>query len=286
MYRVALLLTCLLITSSAIAADNTQKQKKTKGTAVSAKKVVKSWEPTAFIQEGERLPVGYSGLDPKKFYAMFKSKTEGLKKDEFETSEEFALRTSNNDALLAPINTSDLYAFQMENLFIEYDADAQAYTIKFLCKKTFYSSDQNLTCKVATLTREVATYTGQNSYGASVTVRRTRGSDFALSILNTTPFFNTMFTHAKSLNSTYRYKDTFSVPSERARNLKDLKIGILFVGRVTGAKLVEGLASFIEPEIDNPHDLLITQIAVPFDVKKVVYYVIETGEVLGQKDFE
>ena len=285
MYRVALLLTCLLITSSAIAADNTQKQKKSKGTAVSAKKVVKPWEPTAFIQEGERFPVGYSGLDPKKFYAMFKSKTEGLKKDEFETSEVFALRTANNDALLAPINTSDLYAFQMGNLHIKYDADAQAYTIHLFCKETFYSSEQNLTCKVATLTREVETYTGQNSYGASVIVRRTRGSDFALSILNTTPFFNAMLTRAKSLNYTYSYEDTLSVPSERARNLKDLKIGILFVGRVTGAKLVEGRASVIEPEIDNPHDLLITQIAVPFDVKKVVYYVIETGEVLGQKDF-
>jgi hypothetical protein len=284
MYRVALLLTCLLITSSAIAADNTQKQKKTKGTAVSAKKVVKPWEPTAFIQEGERLPVGYSGLDPKKFYAMFKSKTEGLKKDEFETSEEFAKRTENKDALLAPINTSDLYAFQKGSTYIKYDADAQAYTIEAFCEETYYSTNI-LTCKMAELNREHDTYTGGNAYGASVIVRRTRGNDFALSILNDTPFFDAMFTSSKSNKFTHGYKDTFSIPSEKARNLKDLTIGLLFIGRVTDAEIIVGRERLLKPEIDKPYDVEIDQLAVPFDVKKVVYYVIETGEVLGQKDF-
>src|SRR5665647_1074773 len=129
MKRVALLIACLLIASTAIAAEKTTTKKSEGVSAVKkSKKISKPWEPTAFVEDGERLPPNYSGLDPEKFLHMFKSKLESPKKGEFETSEQYEQRTVNKEALLAPINTSSLYAFRVETLmFSEYDADTLTY---------------------------------------------------------------------------------------------------------------------------------------------------------------
>jgi len=62
-----------------------------------------------------------------------------------------------------------------------------------------------------------------------------------------------------------------------------MKIAVLFVGRITDAKIVEGRGTLIEPKIDSPTDIFIMEEAVPFELKKVIYYVIQTGEILGQR---
>lgn len=299
MNRVAILLICLLTASTVLATEKPQKKKKLEGALVvsAPKTVAKPWEPTAFIQEGEHLPGDYTGLDPKKFLAMFKSKVEGLRKGEFETSEEFAQRTTNQDALLAPINTSDLYAFRIDNINytdninIKYDADTQAYIIGgsfgYSCEETysFGKSKDWVTCKVASVSRINDTYTGSNAYGASLPVERTRGGDFALAIPKGSPVLSTVFSQDRYLKNTYIYQDKLSVPLEKARNLKDMKIAVLFVGRVSEAKIVEGRGTRTKPKIDSPNDIFIMEEAVPFDLKKIFYYVIQTGEILGQRVF-
>lgn len=78
--------------------------------------VVKPWEPTAFSLDIDRLPPNYLGLDPVKFYIMFKSKVENIKKGEFETSKEFAKRTANKDLLLSP--TRPIYMRFASPIFI------------------------------------------------------------------------------------------------------------------------------------------------------------------------
>ena len=108
MKKLVLLLICILSSSVAIGAEKSRKSKG--GVAVIPAQIaaINPWVPTAFANDIERLPAGYQGLDPVKFLSMYKSKTSDLKKGEFETSEEFVLRTANKDALLQPINTSDL----------------------------------------------------------------------------------------------------------------------------------------------------------------------------------
>lgn len=291
MNRIALLLTCLLITSTVFAAEKPHEKKKLKDVPiVSAQKtVVKPWEPTAFVQDGERLPGGYAGLDPKNFLAMFKSKVDGLKKGEFETSEEFAQRTANKDALLTPINTSDLYAFRIKYyLSIKYDADAQVYSIGsqygYSCKDALTVKDW-VTCKVDSVSSEEDTYTGSNAYGASLTVTRKRGCFFALAIPKSSSLLRSMFSQERDSQNTYTYQDKISVPLEKARNLKDMEVAVLFVGRVSDTRIVEGFPLLISPTIDSPSDYFITEDAVPFALKKIIYYVVKTGEILGQKDF-
>jgi len=108
-----------------------------------------------------------------------------MKKGEFETSEELARRIANKDAVLAPINTSDLYAFRIGNINIKYDADTQAYIIGersfgYQCKETL--KKDWITCKVASISREHDTYDGSNAYGALIKIERERGYDFGLVI--------------------------------------------------------------------------------------------------------
>ncbi|MEK6201309.1 MAG: hypothetical protein N2A40_02660, partial [Desulfobulbaceae bacterium] len=234
----------------------------------------REWEPTAFVQEGETLPAYYSGTDPVFFLDTFKSKI--AYKGEFETIEEFAKRTANKDDLLSPINTSDLYAFRMNDIDIKYDADAQVYLIRYRCGKSYPWESLSKTdgwpaCKVASVHRDDDTYVASNAFGASRVVKRTRGIDFALAIVDSNPW----------LSNEYKYR-RISVPLEKARDLKDKELAVLFVGRVIEAKLFTKRSERIEPTIDSPRDLSIREEAVPFGLEKVFFYVLQTGEILWQ----
>jgi hypothetical protein len=289
----AMLLIGTLLASVAVAAEKSPKKKKAEDipvvTAPAPKTVVKPWEPTAFGQDVDRLPPNYPGLDPVKFFEMFKSKVGSLKKGEFETSEEFAQRTADKDALLAPINTTYVYAFRISNIPIKYDADAQTYVIGgrfgYSCKETysFGKFKDWVTCKVSPISRDNDTYVGSNAYGASRTVERTRGRDFAVAIAKGSAVLSTAFTQERYFKDDYSFQDRLPVPLEKARDLKDMKVSVLFVGRITDAKIIEGRGTLIEPKVDSPTDLFIMEEAVPFELKKIIYYVIQTGEILAQR---
>jgi|CXWL01.1.fsa_nt_gi hypothetical protein len=284
MNRVVLLLTFLSVASTTIAAGTPQNKKK----LGNVQATVMPWKPTAFTQETEHLPTGYTGLDPKKFLSVFKSKVESTKKGEFETSEAVVQRTANKDAVLAPINTSDLYAFRIDNIDIKYDADAQAYTIggsfNYKCRKTppWGNFKDWFTCKVTSISRESDTYEGGNAFGASLTVERTQGRDFALAFQKDSPLLSSVLSSGRSFN--YEYQDKFSVTLEKARSLKDMNVAVLFVGRVSDVIIVDNYTR-VEPTIDWPRDIFIIEDAIPFDLKEIIYYVIQTGEILGKKDF-
>lgn len=252
--------------------------------------VVKQWEPTAFTLDADRLPPNYSGIDAVKFYEMFKSKVENIKKGEFETSKEFAKRTANKDLLLSPINTSDFYAFQIPIIRMEYDADAQAYDYYYSCEETYsFGNSKNwVTCRVAHIERMEDTYVGSNAFGTSRTVERRRGHDFAVAIPKGSVVLRTAFSKDRDLSEYYKLRDRLRVPLEKARNLKDMNIALLFIGRVMDAKIIEGRSDLREPKIDDPlgpRDIYITQDAVPFELKKIVYYVVQTGEILWQRAY-
>jgi hypothetical protein len=240
------------------------------------------------------LPPNYLGINPVKFFEMFKSNVEKLKKGEFETSKEFAQRTANKDLLLSPINTSDLYAFRISHTFIKnfikYVADTQTYRIDYTCEETYsFGKDKNwVTCKVAPIKEEEDTYIGSNAFGAgSRTVERTRGHNFAIAILKGSVTLRAAFSKDRELKDWYKLRDRLRVPLEKARNLKGMELALLFIGRVTDAKIIEGCTTIIKPKIDDaiPLDVFITEDAVPFDIKKIVFYVVQTGEILWQRAY-
>ncbi len=290
----SLLIIGTLLASVSVAAEKSPKKKAeviSPVTTPAPKTVVKPWKPTAFDQNADRLPPNYPGIDPVKFFEMFKLKVGNLKKGEFETSEEFTQRTANGDALLSPITTADTYAFRINQISVKYDADAQAYLIGgqdgYTCKETypFGKFKDWVTCTVSYIWYKNDTYVGSNAYGASRTVERIRGLNFALAIAKSSAVLSATFTQKQEryLKDQYLFQDRLPVPLEKARSLKDMQIAVLFVGRITDAKVIEGQGTLIKPEIDSPTDIFIQQEAVPFELNKVIYYVIQTGEILGQK---
>ena len=287
---IAALLVFLLIAPNVFAAGKNSKKKKTK-------QVAATWIPVAFDETVERLPAGYKGLDSKQFYKMFSEKTDKLRKGEFENSEQFAIRTANKIDQIAPINTVDLYAFSISAFnnsefninakrIERYDADAQAYIlgVGFYTCKSGYSKD--ITCQVGHINFEYETYVGGNAFGASVEVTRSRSTVFSLAIQNDSTFSKTMFS-SKEVGGIDRYYfiDKIPISSDKARSLKDKHISVLFVGRVTGAEMVSGRGFSQSASIDSPSDIFISEAAVPFEIKKIIYYVFETGEIVHQRSF-
>ena len=84
--------------------------------------------PMPFSDDEGPLKAGYAGVDYKRLHSLISSKSRAIpKKGEFETSDEFAHRTADKDALLAPLSTRQLYAFQMQPIEVTYNADTQVF---------------------------------------------------------------------------------------------------------------------------------------------------------------
>lgn len=251
----------------------------------------KPWEVTTFDQNTDRLAPNYQGVDPAKFLELFRSKVDNLKKGEFETSEDFAKRIADKSALLSPLNTIDLYAFRILNFPIKYDADLQTYLVggqyDHLCQETYpYGESRDwVTCKIAPIRRVNDTYIGSNAYGASRTVDRTNGEDFSLAIPKNSLMLTSVFSQHRYVKDIYNLQDRLAISLERARVLKDMNIAVLLVGRITDARLVKGRGTLLEPRIDSPRDIFITEEAVPFDIKSIVYYVVQSGEILRRRSY-
>ncbi len=133
-------------------------------------------------------------------------------------------------------------------------------------------------------------YTGSNAYGASRVVERTRATYLAVAIPNTPRIFSvpkgadSVFDYPDSSGSV-RLVDTLPIPMDKAKAVKGA-IGILFVGSVTGTSFVEGKSVLVKPKIDSPEDVFFNTDALPFALRKIVYYVIPTGEILAQRSFD
>ncbi|MDP5239257.1 hypothetical protein Q9Q94_06935 [Uliginosibacterium sp. 31-16] len=255
-------------------------------------KTTKPWEPTAFDESVDRLPPRYPGLDAIKFFEMLKSKLSRLKKGEFETSEEFFLRTEDKSAIFSPINTADLYAFKItDNYSKKYDADSQAYILEetggLNCTETYSTSKYGnaVTCRITTAIHENDSYEASNAYGASVTVRRTRSHWLSVAINRDSSVFKEHFTKYKYLPNKHSFTDNIPVQLEKAKSLAQSKISMLFVGRLISPEIIEGRPLVLSATISSPSEIFATEDAIPFDLKKIVYFVTETGEILGQRSF-
>ena len=221
----------------------------------------------------------------------FSEKVSKIKKGEFETKEEFKNRLANVDSLLAPMKTSDLYAFRIYNnnysyLKLHYDADTQSYSPDYYNGGS-YICDGILTysCTIGKITRNERKYRGSNSYGASANVFSRSGLDFGIEISKKSQLFKKAFKKEEySLNGEdrtgYFFIDKFPVPIEKARNIDKNGIGVLFVGRVTQASIGDGRAIMKEATISSPSSIFIQSKTVPFEVKKIVYYIVKTGEII------
>ncbi|HLP99281.1 MAG TPA: hypothetical protein VK149_12655 [Sideroxyarcus sp.] len=269
MKRTFLLLACMAFTSPVIAAGNQY--------------ATKVWKPTPFSLGSDHLPAGYKGLDPKKFFTLFKAKVHDLEKGEFETSEKFEQRIAGKENLLSPIKTSDLYAFRMSgHMSKKYAADTQEYLLEGIqtCIEAGRLTPNWLTCEIAELIHDES-YVGSNSFGATTTVTRTRGTRLALAIQEDNPLLKSVLVGSYGY---YGYQDRVPVNLDKARKLKNAEFSVLFVGHISHTKIIEGKPVIGTPTIDDPTDIFITVEGIPFDLKAIIIYDRKTGEIIGQKN--
>lgn len=280
---------CLLISFNTIATEKVQKKKKVEiAPVISApEKAIKPWTPSVFVLDGQTLPKGYEGIEANEFLKLLKSKLDGLKKGEFETSSEFAQRNANSGSLIYPINTTDLYAFQIRDIALKYDADTLSYPLNeyALTCGDVGEFPTLVSCRIGNIYHKADTYIASNAYGASLTVNRIRAKNVALAISKSSVMFSDMLIERKYFKHLYHCKGRIDVSIEKARNLKELTIAALIVGNVNEAKIIDGHITLVEPKIETPNDVMVIEEAIPFNVKKVIYYIVETGEILSQKDF-
>lgn len=182
------------------------------------------------------------------------------------------------------------YAFLLTNLTLKYNADSQRYEASdyTFCQKArdFGETKGWATCTIGELERERSEYVGSNAYGAKAIIDKTTGKDFAVAVRTDSGFlFSSLFERDKhsQYSSLFKLAGSFFLPIEKARSLQQHKIGMLLIGKFTSANIVDGRAILINPTITEPRDIFIKIDAVPFTPTRVVYYVIQTGEILSSQ---
>lgn len=280
------LVTFLINFSDAYSAEKNDKQIGVSSKTAISKFNKKNWKPLPFILDSTYLPTNYNGNDPAKFLKLIGSKIPKLYKDDLETKDEYANRMLKKEALIYPINFTDNYAFPMEMINFQYNAENQVYEVDsgYLCNPQIDYSDKGIMgCTISDISWDENTYTGSNAYGASIQVRRVQRNQFAIATIESSNFVNQMF--VKSENGKFKYRDNFPLEIEKARKLKKFSIKAIVVGKVTDAKIYDYVASISSPTFDFPHEMIQRAQAVPIEPNKVIYYVGETGEILGEKSF-
>jgi len=243
------------------------------------------WSLSAYPAKDGYLPRNYQGVSPKKFWEFFKGKVSAIQKGDLETQEEFDLRKTDVDTVLFPVKESDLYAFWKPDIIVWYDAIGQYYAFRSKDDQVFcdeISLDWN-TCKIDTVENSHTAYLGSFARG-SATVKRSKTTEFSLAIRKTNPFFQSPLLVRDITKMGFDHLVRF--PPEKAMKLKGNKIGVLFLGSVTSAEIIAGKSNISPPTFEDPTDTVIQEEAIPFDLKKIVFYVVETGKILEVKDLQ
>ncbi len=249
------------------------------GTAVAQQ----PWKPTPY--SGKIVP-GYKGENAVRFYQVFANSAARNKKGEFETTAAYDARTSDVNAIIAPIDTQARYAFELGTT-ATYDADRQVYRVGY--KDAYHcglASLQNLQaktvlCKIAEQSISSDDYVGQNAFGATRQVSRIRGQKVSLTFPRDIVERADLFTRIDTIGN-YSLVHDVSVPLDKAVTLRGKDVDVLLVGRITGSKLVPGRGDYTSPTIDNPLDIIVNEVALPFQPTSIVFYVVETGEILEE----
>lgn len=232
----------------------------------------------------------YAGLDAASLYKYFKTITDNLKKEQYETSEEHKFRVAKNLEDFSNIS-NQLYALKMDFVTVDqYNADEQEYKVNgwFLCRVASskkVDDEQSLSgkkrryCKVKFITNNSYQYVGRNAMGVAVKVDKRRSHTFSLAIDYKNNGFDSWF--EKENGGYISFKGRITVPIEAARKIKNKEISTIFVGKFNDPVLHEGSAYYSKPEITRPYDTLETTEGVNFDLTNLLFVVRDTGEILA-----
>lgn len=242
------------------------------------------WKPVAYPGGSGSLPANYKGEDAYNFFQVFNEAALKIKKDEFETTTAYQARIADVSALIAPIDPNSLYAFKIGTTS-SYDADSQIFTVGYKnaynCETPAYDLKEGsvFLCTVETHFSPSESYQGQNAYGATVAVKRIRGEKISVTVPRSMMVLADVFSKVDSIGN-YSVIHTIPMPIEQASALRGKHLDVLFVGRIAGPTMVSGRIMSSKPTINDPTDMFVSQNGIPFEPTSVVFYVVETGQIL------
>jgi CRISPR/Cas system type I-B associated protein Csh2 (Cas7 group RAMP superfamily) len=240
-------------------------------------------EVESFDMAITRLPSNYKGVDYKKFMALYSSKLKTLEKQEFETTNEYESRISNINLVIDPISLDKKYAFKLPEQTFKYDADSESYALgdfgNYSCSPY---ANQYMTCPIGYIVKKEEEYRGGNAYGASAIISKTSGTRFVLSIPTDNPVFTNNFTQITRYQ-TKNLELSIKVPVEvnKAKKIKNKKIGTIFVGSLVEAVKTKGSGDYSNATIDWPYAYYVDEVGIPFNLEKIIVYLEESGEILA-----
>lgn len=249
----------------------------------------------AFTDNATTLTPNFKGTNPISFLRVAEDKFKLVERGEFDTDADVLARKRELMANMAPLRSDANYAFRMDllsssNLNFKYDTSVMAFkppsSYGLLCgseQKRYGSPEYDApskynVCSVIDVEANESTYVGSNAYGASREIFRRREKEFALAIPKSNELFQRFQRRFNSM------EEVIAIPVDKAKSIGSNNIGTIFVGNIVSPEIVEGESVAIRPTIDNPNDFRLMRMAVPFNLKKVVYFVKSTGEIIGIRE--
>lgn len=240
------------------------------------------WKPVPYPGSTSALPAGYKGADAWRFLTVFKAAETTTKKDEFETTAAYEARMANASSAIAPIDMQATYAFAAE-VKSQYDADKQEYTFtqpyNLSCGTESYVADKApVVCVTQTERDEPEEYEAQNGYGAKFTVTKIRGREVGVVMPRSALSHREVFENP--YGNSFKIKRTLAMPLDQASQLRTKTIAMLYVGRIDGTKKVNGPTMLLDATSARPRDVFVYSTGLPFAPTEIVFYVVETGQIL------
>ncbi len=239
----------------------------------------------AYGENRERLPARYDGVNSKEFFRVFKRNIGSLKKRKSETIDQFRARGADAKTVFRSIGTTKTYAFRIKGLSAQFDAGKQAYVFggksRYGCLGSSFLEGY-ITCGISeSVPVAKKTDSAQTNAVAKKTVKA-RHEVHGLAIPIDSSFVRENF---KLDRNKFYFVPELGVSPETAGRLKGNRISVLFVGNVLEEKFVNEQGKVALPVRTDRRDATIIEYDVPFRVRKIVYYVYQTGEILKQIDF-
>lgn len=254
--------------------------------------------PEPYQEKNGQLPLGYLGTNAEIFsQAVMPSLNKILRKrDQFETTAEFAKRSSLATFEPSPANAADLYAFKVHNtndsdgkdgrpilccaaISFTYDANREmidVHAVKVI-NETICSDSSRDWQSDANEQRRLSKIAGQDH----PILCRLRENGLSIAISSKNKVFQYNLVRQPDYTRYYiTLKDKFKVKRDIAKQLPrdvldQIQVGVLFVGRIDMNLNISDFDWYIR---SVGH-------AVPFNLKHIVYYDVTTGTILHKRNY-
>ncbi len=231
-------------------------------------------------------------FDPNKFLVSsipdftklyFSESKKILQKGEFETTAEYEERLAQG-LKLKSLDTSKVYAFELDSIKIDYDADTAQYKIKTveigsgrILARNRDSEERNI-LRVGKIYRNTGSYIGENGYGVKVKVQEIKGEDFYISN-------SSSIEHIKE--DVIFPVLTFPVSVETAKKYATCSKKLYVFAQLNNSTPDPNLNVISEamtPTRNLPLKVFVTGKVIPMDIKGMVLK-CSNGQVINSKSF-